>query len=361
MVDHFLIPAIYIVKERTRMSDDQAGTLISFVSSAPELSVAIISLYIAVQTNNMDIVSLAAGTVIGSALFSILFIVGASAWYSKKVLSWHSVLRDMLYYVGAVAAVFVYLMDGYISFWEAISMLILYGIYILIVSQWQKIGSWLEKKASTNILEKELLEEHKIMQQLEIESLEEQKAIDIAPWTIQNAIAKIIAYLFFMPHANLAWWKIIFNIILSIGGVILFSTLMVEYAVQLAHALAIPEAVIGLTILAAGTSIPDLLASVKTAKEGYGDTAIANAVGSNIFDILGNLGITYTIGTVLTGAALYVKNPNVEASTILLFASSLALIILLFAQRFKLTKVASILLMFAYFVYVGYEVWKVAM
>ncbi|MFN7160063.1 MAG: sodium:calcium antiporter [Candidatus Gracilibacteria bacterium] len=360
MVDHFLIPAIYIVKERLHLSDDQAGTLISFVSSAPELSVAIISLSIAVRSGNMEVVSLAAGTVIGSALFSILFIVGASAWYSKKVLSWHSVMRDMLFYVISVALVYLFLFDGYVSMVESIIMLITYVIYTLIVSQWKKVALWLDKKSKKTTLEEEYTEEKAVLDLKEEQSLADAVAIDIAPWSKSNFIAKLFAYLFFMPHKELSWWKIIFNILLSIIGVILFSTLMVEYAVLLANTLAIPEAVVGLTILAAGTSIPDLLASVKTAKEGYGDTAIANAVGSNIFDILGNLGITYLIGTLFTGTALYVKNPNVEASTILLFASSLALIALLFAQKFKITKIASLFLMSCYIVYVAYEVWKVS-
>lgn len=87
VVDLFLIPTLYVVKDKFSLSDDQAGTLISFISSAPELSVAIIALIIGQKTGNSDTIAMAAGTVIGSALFSILFIVGASAYYTKKKLS----------------------------------------------------------------------------------------------------------------------------------------------------------------------------------------------------------------------------------------------------------------------------------
>jgi Ca2+/Na+ antiporter len=130
---------------------------------------------------------------------------------------------------------------------------------------------------------------------------------------------------------------------------------MVEYAVIFAKTLGIPEVIISLTILAAGTSIPDLLASVKTAREGYGDMAISNAVGSNIFDVLGNLGITYTVGALLASThRVSVATANLDSSIILLFASALALLGLLVSKRFSLGKPFSVLLMVLYMSYLVY-------
>ncbi|MEI6729531.1 MAG: hypothetical protein WCK98_07885 [bacterium] len=91
VVDQFLIPTIYIIKDKVGLSDDQTGALTSFVSSAPELSVSLISIVLAIQANNQakfsEIAALGPSTVIGSALFSVLFIVGISAWYSTKALT----------------------------------------------------------------------------------------------------------------------------------------------------------------------------------------------------------------------------------------------------------------------------------
>jgi Sodium/calcium exchanger protein len=79
VVDHFLIPTIYIVRDRLKLTDDQTGVLTSFISSAPELSVSMISLFLAIKANDAEmfaqIASMGPGAVIGSALFSVLFIV----------------------------------------------------------------------------------------------------------------------------------------------------------------------------------------------------------------------------------------------------------------------------------------------
>lgn len=71
----------------------------------------------------------------------------------------------------------------------------------------------------------------------------------------------------------------------SIVWIFVFSYLMVWWANQTGETIGIPNEVMGLTILAAGTSIPDLITSVIVAKKGFGDMAVSSSVGSNIFDI----------------------------------------------------------------------------
>lgn len=63
--------------------------------------------------------------------------------------------------------------------------------------------------------------------------------------------------------------------------------------------LGIPDTVMGLTFVAAGVSIPDALSSIAVIKEGYGDMAVSNAVGSNVFDILVCLGLPWLIQTTI--------------------------------------------------------------
>lgn len=63
--------------------------------------------------------------------------------------------------------------------------------------------------------------------------------------------------------------------------------------------LGIPDTVMGLTFVAAGVSVPDALSSLAVVKEGYGDMAVSNAVGSNVFDILICLGLPWFIQTAL--------------------------------------------------------------
>ena len=367
IVDKFLIPNIYTLKDRQKWTDDQTGTIISFVSSAPELSVSAISLFLAATTGGNQ-ASMGPGTVIGSALFSILFIVGASSWFGSKKLSWPSTIRDLLYYVFSVLLVWFVVSDSLITVIESVSLLIAFAIYFGIVLKWKVILQWLNDKVHSSFID----EEEEVRKELAQEKDEEEEIlihIKDEPWVIttknpivlfDHIIIKIVSFLFFRVDAkSFSYFKLIFNVLISIGFVIFFSTLMVNSAVAFANLLGISPVVISLTILAAGTSIPDLLASVKTAKEGYGDTAISNAVGSNIFDILANLGLTWFFGLVLLGfKPISVDVDNLNGSIILLIASASTLIAVLIAKKFNVGKPVSIILMFSYVLYIVYEVLK---
>jgi Ca2+/Na+ antiporter len=345
VVDKFLIPTMYILKDKMKLTDDQAGALISFVSSAPELSVSMISLYLAIQLNDPakfnEIASLGPGTVIGSALFSVLFIVGVSSWFSNKALTWHTVTRDMVYYIFSVAVMYFILSDSTVYWWEAFVLLGLYGVYALIVSKWPQISKLIGVKG-TKLIEKQVNAQKEKMLHIR----------DIS-WSLNKAIPKIFSFLFFPLKSGFKVLPVSYNIFTSILLVIISSYYMVDFSQLLAKNWNIPSTIIALTILAAGTSVPDLLASIKTSREGYGDTAITNAVGSNVFDLLGNLGLTWVIAAIFTGF----KPVGVDVSTLngliaLLLASSLALVFLLVAKKFNLSKVASFSLMTAYILFV---------
>lgn len=118
-------------------------------------------------------------------------------------------------------------------------------------------------------------------------------------------------WLFSFPLALLMWltipncqnekWKSWFGVtfaasLLWIGG---FSYLMVWWASTIGYALDIPDAVMGLTILAGGTSIPDALSSVIVARNGFGDMAVSSSIGSNIFDINVGLPLPWFIKTAI--------------------------------------------------------------
>ena len=362
VVDNFLVPTIYKLRKVFGWTEDQMGTIISFVSSAPELSVSAVALYISASGMHAESASMGPGTVIGSALFSILFIVGVSSWFAVKKLSWASILRDMLFYILAVLAIYFVVMDQKIVWWEPIFLLTLFGLYSYIVVVWKKILLWVDKNIHPNIVN----EEAEIAKEMakELETKEEEKTqIRQQKWRFGNFAPKLLSFLYFDLGFDLGqklgFWKIAWHIVFSVILVIFFSTLMVENAVDFATALGISPVVISLTILAAGTSIPDLLASIKTAREGFGDTAIANAVGSNIFDILANLGLTWAVGIVLSsGKPLLVETENLNSSIILLLAATISLLLVMVAKKFHLGKLVSLVLMTSYILYVLWEVLK---
>ena len=93
----------------------------------------------------------------------------------------------------------------------------------------------------------------------------------------------------------LPWWK---SILFTVGGaivIIIGGNLSVDSATEIARQLGISEAIIGLTIVALGTSLPELVTSVVAARKGNSDIALGNIVGSNIFNVLLILGTTSVI------------------------------------------------------------------
>jgi len=92
--------------------------------------------------------------------------------------------------------------------------------------------------------------------------------------------------------------------VLSIAWIGIFSYFMVNWAEIIGNTIGIPSVVMGLTFLAAGTSVPDLLSSVIVARMGEGDMAVSSSIGSNIFDILVGLPLPWLIFT------LWPSKPN---------------------------------------------------
>ena len=119
---------------------------------------------------------------------------------------------------------------------------------------------------------------------------------------------------------------------------------MVWWATVLGDLVGISQAVMGLTFLAAGTSVPDLLSSVAVARMGYGDMAVSSSIGSNIFDILVGLPLPWLCMCIVQGAAGKVPKAQLSQESSLAF-SIVVLVVMLFAvittiacSKFRMTK-----------------------
>ncbi|NXT87276.1 NCKX4 protein, partial [Anhinga rufa] len=93
------------------------------------------------------------------------------------------------------------------------------------------------------------------------------------------------------------WFMVTF--ILSTFWIALFSYFMVWMVTVIGYTLGIPDVIMGITFLAAGTSVPDCMASLIVARQGLGDMAVSNTVGSNVFDILVGLGVPWGLQTMV--------------------------------------------------------------
>ena len=168
-----------------------------------------------------------------------------------------------------------------------------------------------------------------------------------------------------IPDAKKKPERYIITFVMSIVTIAFLSHLLVETAVHLGELIHVPAVIISLTVLAAGTSVPDLLSSIAVAKRGRGDMAISNAVGSNIFDILFGLGVPWAgllVYRQIVGVGdtfIPVGTENLKGSVFLLFATLLATFFMIALRNWKIGPKAGLILIAIYLGYLGYTILSV--
>jgi len=130
---------------------------------------------------------------------------------------------------------------------------------------------------------------------------------------------------------------------------------MVDWAEIIGNTLGIPPIVMGLTFLAAGTSVPDLLSSVIVARRGQGDMAVSSSIGSNIFDILVGLPLPWIIYTAYPGkpSSVTVGADGVGVSIAILIGMVILIISTIHFNGWKLTKSAGTMMFVLYLAFVA--------
>jgi cation:H+ antiporter len=218
-------------------------TVVSFCTSSPEMAVSASS----ALAGEAD---LALGNVIGSNIFNILFILGLSAMVAPLLVKMQLIRFDVPIAVAASVAVWVMGMSGSIS--RLAGVLLFAGIVAYIVF---------------------------LIRQARREKNADVKAEFESEYGRQPGNAK----------------KMMIHIGMLAGGLVMLvigSNWMVNGAVTLAHWLGVDDVLIGLTILAVGTSLPEIATSVMASVRGERDIAVGNVIGSNIFNLLAVLGLT---------------------------------------------------------------------
>jgi cation:H+ antiporter len=223
-------------------------TVVAFGTSAPELAVSVMS-----SANGQTDIAL--GNVIGSNIFNVLFILGISSIIIPLVVAQQLIRLDVPIMIGASLLTLLLAWDGVILPWEGWFMLALgisYTVFIIRLSRKEK-----------NIA---VLKEY-----------EEEFSADTKPEKSKTAL----------------------NLLLLVAGLVLLvlgSRWLVDGAVTIATSLGVSNLVIGLTIIAAGTSLPEVATSVIAGIRGERDIAVGNVVGSNIFNLLYILSLSAIIG-----------------------------------------------------------------
>lgn len=232
------------VAERMNIPQIVIGlTVVAMGTSMPEFCVSLIS----ALKGTPD---LAVGNVVGSNIFNSLFIVGITATIAPMAILRATVMKDIPFALVASVILMMMCLDGRIGRIDAAVLFSLFMIFMFMTLKSAKINK------------QELEEENKLAE----------KALKSVPKM--------------SPAMSVVW--ILAGLACLIGG----STLFVEGASKLATSLGVSEAVVGLTIVAGGTSLPELATSIVSARKGSSGIAIGNVLGSNVFNILGILGVT---------------------------------------------------------------------
>ncbi|XP_028826002.1 sodium/potassium/calcium exchanger 2-like isoform X10 [Denticeps clupeoides] len=445
--DEFFVPALTVITEKLSISDDVAGaTFMAAGGSAPELFTSVIGVFI--SHSNVGI-----GTIVGSAVFNILFVIGMCAVFSKEILNltWWPLFRDVSFYILDLIMLIIFFLDNAIKYWESISLLLAYAAYVIFMKYNARVETMvkgclnrnqvveveaqpkarprLQRGGSSASLHNSLMRNsifqlmihtldplseefadsgkfrekasilHKIAKKkcqvedsngvtdknlpnssnVEVEVTppmngtvgqdgdagddedDDDQPLSLA-WPDTNR--KRVTYLFILPIVFPLWLTLpdvrkptskkffpitFLGAICWIAG---FSYLMVWWAHQVGETFGITEEIMGLTILAAGTSIPDLITSVIVARKGLGDMAVSSSVGSNIFDITVGLPFPWLLFSIIHGMSdVEVSSNGLFCAIVLLFLMLLFVIISIAACKWKMSKLLGFIMFLLYIVF----------
>ncbi len=327
ITDKFFIISLDEISNIWKLPSDVAGaSLMAVGSSAPELSIALFSLFKEGGAHS----DVGVGTIVGSAVFNILVITGVSAIIREAKITLPAVVRDTVFYLLSIVLILVIFWDARVTATECFVLLTIYAIYIGILFFFS--GS-----------EKDDFEK---------EDKEEKENINNWFARFNKIIINIVGRL--AGDASKNYIRAFFVSIIFISGL---SWILVDTAVTFANAVGIPPVIVALTILAGGTSAPDLISSAMVAKQGRGGMAISNAIGSNIFDILVGLGLPWLVALMFLGKqVINVGTEDLFLSVFILMATVVILFIFLFTGRVLSKKEGWCLIG----LYVAYVTWTVA-
>ncbi len=275
-------------------------TVVAFGTSMPEASVSISS---ALKGAN----ELAVSNVVGSNIFNLLVVLGASALIKPVCCQKDSVKKEIPFSILCTVALLGALFlgknaEGFTLGWVAgLILLALFAFYMY----WQISAALKARKAGTI----------------------EEEADD---------------------GKKLSVWKSILYIVIGIAGIILGGNMVVNGATTIAEVLGMDETLIGMTIVAVGTSLPELVTSMVAAKKGESDIALGNVIGSNIFNIIFILGFSCLVSPITVG---------MEAIIDTAFAIVITIVGLVFAgTKLKFERWEGVVFIVTYVVYLVYMI-----
>lgn len=289
-----LVRAAVALANRLEISKLIVGlTVVAFGTSAPELLVC-------VQAVLNDAPDIAIGNIVGSNIANVLLVVGAPALIAPFFCDRDAMRREGVVMVGATLLFMVLAALDMIDFWPGLIMLLL--LFVFLYTAYRRA----RRTGGGDVAE-------------EVDDLAEG-----------------------VPDSPLIMGGLM---LVGLAGLLVGSNLLVEGAREIALSIGMSETAIGITLVALGTSLPELATTVVAAVRRHGDMAIGNVIGSNLFNILGIMGITAMVSPVPVAAQI------VDFDLWVMLAAALVLFPLAFA-KIPVGRVAGLVLLAAYGAYV---------
>uniref|UniRef100_A0A8C2AIT2 Solute carrier family 24 member 4a n=1 Tax=Cyprinus carpio TaxID=7962 RepID=A0A8C2AIT2_CYPCA len=438
--DDYFVTSLEKICEKLHLSEDVAGaTFMAAGSSAPELFASIIGVFI----THGDV---GVGTIVGSAVFNILCIIGVCGIFAGQVvfLTKYAVFRDSIYYILSVVAliavsslILIVMYVGYIIIMKFNTSIQNYfsgkkdksvangntvisemedvkpteeytrgsvvmvdeminsspphyrfpeaGLRVMITNHFGpktrlRMASRLiineqrlvkmangvdavlvaDKKADTmengNVAEDKLTEEPE--SELSSPFVLPGGAMDKVKFFISWPI--LVLLFFTIPNCAKPRWERFFmlSFFLSTLWIAIFSYVMVWMVTIAGYTLGIPDVIMGITFLAAGTSVPDCIASLIVARQGLGDMAVSNTIGSNVFDILVGLGVPWGIQTMAVnyGSVVQINSRGLVYSVVLLLGSVALTVLGIHVNKWRLDFKLGIYVLVLYAIFLCFSI-----
>jgi len=290
----FLVEGASSLAKKFKVSELAIGlTVVAFGTSAPEL---IVNIFASIGNHH----GITFGNIIGSNIFNILVVLGVSGMLAPIIVKKNTVLKEMPFMLIATMVAFFLAWQGQVlSRWDGailISILVIFFIYIF------------------GILK-----------------LNPMEGDDIKTFSTLRTIMLIFV---------------------GMMGLFVGGKLVVDNSVKIAEIMKVSEKLIGLTIVALGTSLPELVTSVIAVKKGRFDLAIGNVIGSNIFNILLVLGVTSLIHPVQYDMELNFDFAILLAITLILFTT------MFFGKKHRINKGEAFSFLVIYASFIAYLIYR---
>nr|AKN21568.1 slc24a-8 [Schmidtea mediterranea] len=374
--DEYFVSSLERLCEVFNIKHDVAGaTFMAAGSSAPELCTSVIGVFITKSDVGIS-------TIVGSAVFNVLCIIAICGIFVGSVihLNWWPMFRDCIIYCLSIIALIIILNDGLIQWYEALIMLFMYVAYIIILyyngnlygfviqrlprlkGYGEEHNPLISQNLPTSFGLLDSSEEEEIMETGDVDSIHSRIRLDEdmtnlgeSPtiFEVPNSFCHRLYWVAMLPVAAICYftipdcrkpgiWRKLFLVtfFISVIWISVATYILVWMICLIGDTLDIPDTIMGLTFLAAGTSIPDAIAGYLVAKDGYGDMAISNSIGSNVFDILICLGLPWFIRTSFLnpGSEIPVESSSLIFTTITLLSTVVVLVATIMVNKWKLNR-----------------------